>query len=732
MKIIYRNINDLLAKVKEEDSNLYEALLRINRGLIDFNTILDAELSGEGFDNLAPTTTLGDMIYHDGATNVRLPIGALNEVLTVGVGNIPEWQAAGSGGAPTNATYITQTPHASLLNEQALSTLATGILKNQNGTGVLTIATLADFPATLKGWTDDGGVVRLTTVSDQVGIGTSSPVAGRTLDIIGRVGIGGTIANTAALDSFITFTPIFNGSGDIPFGIVFNPTFIPSINISDARGFHSIPAFSPPVGVTITNAYSTLLGFNEGGAGTIINSHTLFIGTPTGTPTTHHGLHIANQGVAGITTAYGIRVEPQSGATNNYAAIFGGVVGIDTTTPLAKLSLNGGLHVGGDSDPGDNNTFIDGKERINTLEPTTTDNVGGIIAPTRLYMVEGTSGSPVSGNSYKTPIAHFERWDDSSGVTNGPWSNPAMTPIVLIEGRLKGIGASALTGIASRIQSNSNSNLEIQGGAFLAETHSPAGSANKQCWGINSIVSWQDAGLSPGNLIGIECDIINSGADSLTDLSDNFTAFWAQAAASKMATMGVRITSIGDVNSGWRWGIYADVNMTEWAAYFKNNYSGGGGIFVGLLNGVLSGTVLSKGLVIGAGALGTTVNSEIEVANFGFKTINSVSLSVRGYRTAAGSDWTTSAINLGMDVDNTKRAGANMWFHANGNIGFGTNALLPTAPVDIFGDTIRLRTTRTPASATAAGNTGDVCWDATHIYVCINTNTWRRIAHATW
>jgi len=38
----------------------------------------------------------------------------------------------------------------------------------------------------------------------------------------------------------------------------------------------------------------------------------------------------------------------------------GGNVGIGTTTPLSKLSINGGLHVGGDSDAGDNNILADG------------------------------------------------------------------------------------------------------------------------------------------------------------------------------------------------------------------------------------------------------------------------------------------------------------------------------------------------------------------------------------
>jgi microcystin-dependent protein len=51
-----------------------------------------------------------------------------------------------------------------------------------------------------------------------------------------------------------------------------------------------------------------------------------------------------------------------------------GNVGIGTTTPQAKLSINGDLHVGGDSDPGDNNLLVDGTTTTNQL--VVTGNVG--------------------------------------------------------------------------------------------------------------------------------------------------------------------------------------------------------------------------------------------------------------------------------------------------------------------------------------------------------------------
>jgi len=47
-------------------------------------------------------------------------------------------------------------------------------------------------------------------------------------------------------------------------------------------------------------------------------------------------------------------------AATTISGLFAGNVGIGTTSPAAKLAINGGLHVGGDSDPGDNNALIDG------------------------------------------------------------------------------------------------------------------------------------------------------------------------------------------------------------------------------------------------------------------------------------------------------------------------------------------------------------------------------------
>lgn len=89
----------------------------------------------------------------------------------------------------------------------------------------------------------------------------------------------------------------------------------------------------------------------------------------------------------------------------------------------------------------------------------------------------------------------------------------------------------------------------------------------------------------------------------------------------------------------------------------------------------------------------------------------------------------------------TDKAGAELAFQTGaaaeamridsaGLVGVGTAT--PTEKLDVNGDAIRVRTSQTPASASAAGDAGQICWDANYIYVCTATNTWKRSALATW
>ena len=85
--------------------------------------------------------------------------------------------------------------------------------------------------------------------------------------------------------------------------------------------------------------------------------------------------------------------------------------------------------------------------------------------------------------------------------------------------------------------------------------------------------------------------------------------------------------------------------------------------------------------------------------------------------------WQNAGATAGMTWDASALTNA-------GAVGVGTTT--PTEQLDLSGDAIRIRTAQTPASAAATGDAGIICWDASYIYVCTATNTWKRVAISTW
>ena len=102
----------------------------------------------------------------------------------------------------------------------------------------------------------------------------------------------------------------------------------------------------------------------------------------------------------------------------------------------------------------------------------------------------------------------------------------------------------------------------------------------------------------------------------------------------------------------------------------------------------------------------------------GYGTTNSYGLWVTGVNASA-----TNPFGIYQDT-----AGANNYFA--GNTGIGTAS--PTEKLDINSNNIRIRTAKTPASATDTCDQGEISWDATHIYVCVATNSWTRATMAAW
>lgn len=64
--------------------------------------------------------------------------------------------------------------------------------------------------------------------------------------------------------------------------------------------------------------------------------------------------------------------------------------------------------------------------------------------------------------------------------------------------------------------------------------------------------------------------------------------------------------------------------------------------------------------------------------------------------------------------------------------GLPTSTTLTNNYIINAGDTYRQVTPRTITNATDEGFIGEICWDVDYIYICVATDTWQRVAHATW
>jgi hypothetical protein len=215
---------------------------------------------------------------------------------------------------------------------------APGTLMTQNGYGVLSWVSTSSLLSSAGGWTDDGTIVRLTTLGDKVGINTVSAFA--------PLHVGDT-----SNDGSIIAGGLF-GSGYSLNLSQNNPYFVWSSKRAAIRA--GMPGSDLAWDDAYVGNYSVAMGYHTAATGTA----SVAIGGYNVATANYATALGSNMAVAGD-YSFGINVSSTAATLSqaNTIALMGGNVGINTTTPVFKLTVDGGIYASGTYGAGETLTY---------------------------------------------------------------------------------------------------------------------------------------------------------------------------------------------------------------------------------------------------------------------------------------------------------------------------------------------------------------------------------------
>ena len=139
----------------------------------------------------------------------------------------------------------------------------------------------------------------------------------------------------------------------------------------------------------------------------------------------------------------------------------------------------------------------------------------------------------------------------------------------------------------------------------------------------------------------------------------------------------------------------------------------------------IGGIMNIQGATVQMPDLSHIVNAGDPTTKYGFASPTFYEVRIAGANAIAADSTTAALYAGGVPIIATNSTGVQV----NGNV----NTADVIATGDVQGNTMSVSGMNTaPASATAAGNEGDIRWTASHVYVCSAPNTWVRAALATF
>lgn len=136
-------------------------------------------------------------------------------------------------------------------------------------------------------------------------------------------------------------------------------------------------------------------------------------------------------------------------------------------------------------------------------------------------------------------------------------------------------------------------------------------------------------------------------------------------------------------------------------------------------------------------AIGIVSNGNVTLSDnltvTGTSTLNDA-LTVTGSTTLVGTLSTSGLANLngGIAVDTNAFTVADTTGDTSiaGTLDVTGTVTVPT--LNVTGNLINMATQETPLNSSSAGTTGDIHHDTNYIYICVDTNVWKRVSMSTW